>query len=72
MCHTCFVQVGVGKESDIFLVSNAEGEQMILKLERLGRVSFRNIKNVRVPLLSPCVHFLMLMYPSHALSTIHL
>lgn len=56
MCHTCFVQVGVGKESDIFLVSNAEGEQMILKLERLGRVSFRNIKNVRVPLLSPCVH----------------
>ncbi|KAG8772255.1 Serine kinase, partial [Serendipita sp. 397] len=40
-------QIGVGKESDIYVVSNAEGEQMVLKLHRLGRISFRAIKNKR-------------------------
>jgi RIO kinase 2 len=42
------MQIGVGKESDIFLVSNDAKEQFVLKLHRLGRISFRNIKAVRV------------------------
>lgn len=41
-------QIGVGKESDIYLVNNDEtGEVMAIKLQRLGRVSFRSIKKVR-------------------------
>jgi len=40
-------QIGVGKESDIFLVANSEGEELCLKLHRLGRTSFRAIKNKR-------------------------
>ncbi|KAI3658790.1 hypothetical protein MP638_002590 [Amoeboaphelidium occidentale] len=40
-------QVGVGKESDIILVADDNGKQMILKIQRLGRISFRNIKNKR-------------------------
>ncbi len=33
--------------SDIYIVANAEGEQFALKLHRLGRTSFRNLKNKR-------------------------
>ncbi|TIB77246.1 RIO1-domain-containing protein [Wallemia mellicola] len=40
-------QIGVGKESDIYVVANQDGEQRVLKLHRLGRVSFRAIKNKR-------------------------
>lgn len=40
-------QMGVGKESDIYIVANAEGEQFALKLHRLGRTSFRNLRNKR-------------------------
>ncbi|KAI8065724.1 RIO1 family-domain-containing protein [Gongronella butleri] len=40
-------QIGVGKESDIYLVADEEGNQSILKLQRLGRVSFRTIKSKR-------------------------
>ncbi|TIA97776.1 hypothetical protein E3P92_02921 [Wallemia ichthyophaga] len=40
-------QIGVGKESDIFVVANKEGEQRVLKIHRLGRVSFRAIKSKR-------------------------
>ena len=40
-------QVGVGKESDIFVVADAEGKQLILKIHRLGRISFRTVKNNR-------------------------
>ncbi|KAF4074309.1 hypothetical protein AMELA_G00238090 [Ameiurus melas] len=40
-------QMGVGKESDIYIVANEEGEQFALKLHRLGRTSFRNLKNKR-------------------------
>ena len=40
-------QIGVGKESDIFLVINEEGETLALKLQRLGRTSFRSIKKNR-------------------------
>ncbi|XP_066471072.1 serine/threonine-protein kinase RIO2 [Tiliqua scincoides] len=40
-------QMGVGKESDIYIVANEEEEQLALKLHRLGRTSFRNLKNKR-------------------------
>ncbi|KAL7750361.1 Serine/threonine-protein kinase rio2 [Sorochytrium milnesiophthora] len=40
-------QIGVGKESDIYIVAGDEGVQHVLKIQRLGRVSFRTIKNKR-------------------------
>lgn len=41
-------QIGVGKESDIFVVSDDKGEQKVLKIHRLGRVSFKKgVKNKR-------------------------
>ncbi|KAL4450558.1 hypothetical protein ABPG77_000914 [Micractinium sp. CCAP 211/92] len=40
-------QIGVGKESDIFEVTNEDGEVMALKLHRLGRTSFRAVKSKR-------------------------
>ncbi|XP_059825434.1 serine/threonine-protein kinase RIO2 [Hypanus sabinus] len=40
-------QLGVGKESDIYIVANEEEQQLALKLHRLGRTSFRNLKNKR-------------------------
>ncbi|XP_038621829.1 serine/threonine-protein kinase RIO2 [Tachyglossus aculeatus] len=40
-------QMGVGKESDIYIVANEEEKQFALKLHRLGRTSFRNLKNKR-------------------------
>ncbi|OCU02288.1 hypothetical protein XELAEV_18008050mg [Xenopus laevis] len=40
-------QMGVGKESDIYIVAHEDENQMALKLHRLGRTSFRNLKNKR-------------------------
>lgn len=40
-------QIGIGKESNIYTVSDEEGTQFCLKLHRLGRTCFRNIKNKR-------------------------
>ncbi|KAL0580387.1 Serine/threonine-protein kinase rio2 [Marasmius crinis-equi] len=40
-------QIGVGKESDIYIVADGEGKEMVLKLHRLGRMSFRTIKQNR-------------------------
>jgi len=40
-------QIGVGKESDIFIAINEEEEEICMKLHRLGRTSFRAIKNKR-------------------------
>lgn len=40
-------QIGVGKESDIYIVANGEHEQLAMKLHRLGRASFRTIKKNR-------------------------
>jgi RIO kinase 2 len=40
-------QIGVGKEADVYVVADEQGKQMILKLHRLGRTSFRSIKNNR-------------------------
>ncbi|XP_014209037.1 serine/threonine-protein kinase RIO2 [Copidosoma floridanum] len=37
-------QIGVGKESNIYVVSKNRVEHYVLKLHRLGRVCFRNIK----------------------------
>lgn len=39
--------IGVGKESDIYSVSDPEGKQKVLKIHRLGRTSFRTVKNNR-------------------------
>jgi len=40
-------QIGVGKESDVYIVANENDEQMILKLHRLGRTCFRQLKTKR-------------------------
>ncbi|XP_072747498.1 uncharacterized protein Riok2 [Anoplolepis gracilipes] len=40
-------QIGVGKESNIYIVANDEGTSLCLKLHRLGRTCFRNIKGKR-------------------------
>ncbi|BGP23208.1 RIO kinase 2 [Rhodotorula toruloides] len=40
-------QIGTGKESDIYVVANEDEEQMVMKIHRLGRVSFRAIKSKR-------------------------
>lgn len=37
-------QIGVGKESDIYVVANDTGTQHVLKIHRLGRISFRTVK----------------------------
>lgn len=39
--------IGVGKESDIYSVSNGQGTQRVLKIHRLGRTSFKTVKNNR-------------------------
>jgi len=44
-------QIGVGKESDIFLVLTTDDQEAVLKIHRLGRVSFRAVKNKRDYLL---------------------
>ncbi|XP_061172147.1 serine/threonine-protein kinase RIO2-like [Saccostrea echinata] len=40
-------QIGVGKESDIYIIADNEEHQYALKLHRLGRTSFRQLKNKR-------------------------
>ena len=40
-------RVGTGKESDIYLAADPQGKQMVLKIHRLGRTSFRNVKKKR-------------------------
>lgn len=40
-------QIGVGKESNIYIVSDDDGNAFCLKLHRLGRTCFRNIKEKR-------------------------
>lgn len=41
-------QIGVGKESDIFLATQEDGTEVAIKFHRLGRTSFRAVKAVRV------------------------
>ncbi|KAF2031532.1 RIO1-domain-containing protein [Setomelanomma holmii] len=40
-------QIGVGKESDIFVCASETGKQLVLKIHRLGRISFRTVKSNR-------------------------
>ncbi|KAH9525394.1 Serine/threonine-protein kinase RIO2 [Bulinus truncatus] len=40
-------QIGVGKESDVYIVADDEEKQYALKLHRLGRTCFKQIKNKR-------------------------
>lgn len=40
-------RVGTGKESDIYIAADPQGRQIILKIHRLGRTSFRNVKKKR-------------------------
>lgn len=40
-------QIGTGKESDIHIAASPIGTQYALKIHRLGRISFRTIKNNR-------------------------
>lgn len=41
------IKIGVGKESDIYICENSEGETVVIKFARLGRTSFRTIKDNR-------------------------
>ncbi|KAM0524511.1 hypothetical protein ACHAPE_000607 [Trichoderma viride] len=40
-------RIGVGKESDIMVVADHTGKQCVLKIHRLGRISFRTVKSNR-------------------------
>ncbi|KAI2779100.1 RIO1-domain-containing protein [Daldinia loculata] len=40
-------RIGVGKESDIIVVADESGTQHVLKIHRLGRISFRTVKSNR-------------------------
>jgi RIO kinase 2 len=40
-------QIGIGKESDIFVIADDTGAQRVLKIHRLGRISFRSVKKNR-------------------------
>jgi RIO kinase 2 len=40
-------KIGTGKESDIYLASSPTGCQVVLKFHRLGRTSFRNVRQKR-------------------------
>jgi RIO kinase 2 len=44
-------QIGVGKESDIFQAADADGNEVIVKIHRLGRTSFRAVRKSRDYLL---------------------
>eukprot|EP01085_Mycamoeba_gemmipara_P002071 Mycagemm_TRINITY_DN10071_c0_g1::TRINITY_DN10071_c0_g1_i1::g.2071::m.2071 type:complete len:171 gc:universal TRINITY_DN10071_c0_g1_i1:182-694(+) len=44
-------QIGVGKEADVFLAADEKDNELVIKLHRLGRISFRQIKNKRDYLL---------------------
>ncbi|KAI4652575.1 uncharacterized protein J4E79_008882 [Alternaria viburni] len=37
-------QIGIGKESDIIVCADETGRQLVLKIHRLGRISFRTVK----------------------------
>ncbi|EGG08527.1 uncharacterized protein MELLADRAFT_74515 [Melampsora larici-populina 98AG31] len=45
--HSVGNQIGVGKEADVYVVATEDGLQRVLKIHRLGRISFRAIKSKR-------------------------
>ena len=40
-------QIGIGKEADIYLACDEDGNQLCLKFHRLGRISFRKVREKR-------------------------
>jgi RIO kinase 2 len=40
-------KIGCGKESDIYLCEDPKGQEMVLKLTRLGRTSFKSVRQNR-------------------------
>jgi len=40
-------QIGVGKESDIYVGGDDDNSDLVLKFHRLGRTSFRKVKEKR-------------------------
>jgi RIO-like serine/threonine protein kinase len=40
-------RIGTGKESDVYLAVDPLGNQVVLKIHRLGRTSFRNVRKKR-------------------------
>lgn len=40
-------KIGMGKEADIYMAQTPEGDQVVLKFHRLGRTSFKAVKNKR-------------------------
>jgi RIO kinase 2 len=40
-------QIGVGKESDVYLACDENGKEVVIKFHRLGRTSFRAVKEKR-------------------------
>lgn len=40
-------QIGIGKESDVYIAASPDGKQLVLKFHRLGRTSFRDVKKKR-------------------------
>jgi RIO kinase 2 len=40
-------QIGIGKESDIFEAQDSEGADLVIKIHRLGRTSFRAVRKQR-------------------------
>jgi RIO kinase 2 len=40
-------QIGVGKESDIFEATDENGNELVIKIHRLGRTSFRSVRKNR-------------------------
>lgn len=40
-------RIGTGKESDVYLAATPTGRQIVLKFHRLGRTSFRNVRQKR-------------------------
>lgn len=45
--HSFGTQIGVGKESNIYVVADEEETPLCLKLHRLGRICFRNVRTKR-------------------------
>mmetsp|Transcript_37290 Transcript_37290/g.42594 ORF Transcript_37290/g.42594 Transcript_37290/m.42594 type:complete len:547 (+) Transcript_37290:171-1811(+) len=40
-------RIGTGKESDVYVAARPDGKQVVLKIHRLGRTSFRDVKKKR-------------------------
>lgn len=50
--HSVGNQIGVGKESDIFEALDADNNEIVIKIHRLGRTSFRAVRTKRDYLLN--------------------